>query len=197
MMREAHRYVAEYGYSAIFVGMFLESFGMPTPGEALMIAGAFFASAGKLNIFLLLLLCWIATGLGNMIGYAIGRTGGRKLILRYGAKFRIEKEHIERVEGFFHRHGGAVVLFARFLLVLRQLNGVVAGTMGMPWWYFCAYNAAGAALWVGFWGGLSYWFGKQFKLILHLVSKAEPVLATAAIVTVILALIVIWYRRRR
>ena len=52
----------------------------------------------------------------------------------------------------FRRYGGAVVLVARFFALLRQLNGIVAGTVGMVWWRFLSYNAVGAALWVSAWG---------------------------------------------
>ncbi|HUN48314.1 MAG TPA: DedA family protein [Stellaceae bacterium] len=194
---EAQRYIAEYGYSAIFLGLFLESFGLPTPGESLMIAGALLASAGKLDIYWLLTICWVAAVAGDNIGYAIGAKGGRLLVLRYGPRFRIRHEHIERVEGFFHRHGGAVVLFARFVVVLRQLNGIVAGTMGMSWWHFLFYNALGAALWVGFWGTLAYWLGKRFHLLLDAVSTAEPFAVAAAIVTAAIVLTYFWIRGRR
>ena len=70
---EAQRYVSEYGYTAVFLGVFLESFGLPTPGESLMIAGAILAAHGQLNIYWILLLCWVATTAGGNIGYVIGR----------------------------------------------------------------------------------------------------------------------------
>ncbi len=188
LIEEAQRYVGEYGYWAVFLGVFLENFGLPTPGESLMIAGALFASAGKLDIYTLLALCWVAAVLGDNIGYAIGYKGGRPLVLRYGPRVGIKHEHIERVEGFFERHGGAVVLFARFVVVLRQLNGIVAGTMGMNWWRFVVYNALGAALWVGFWGGLAYWLGRRFKEVLKAESIAQPYLIAGAVAAVAVAL---------
>jgi membrane protein DedA with SNARE-associated domain len=38
------------------------------------------------------------------------------------------------IERIFARYGSATVLFARFFSILRQLNGIVAGTLGMSWW---------------------------------------------------------------
>jgi hypothetical protein len=43
------------------------------------------------------------------------------------------------------------VLTARFIVVLRQLNGLVAGSIGMPWPHFVVANILGAALWAGLW----------------------------------------------
>ena len=187
LIEEAQHYVGEYGYWAVFLGVFLENFGLPTPGESLMIAGAVFASAGKLDIYTLLALCWLAAVMGDNIGYAIGYKGGRPLVERYGPRVGIKHSHIEHVEGFFQRHGGAVVVFARFVVVLRQLNGIVAGTMGMRWWHFVAYNALGAALWVGFWGGLAFWLGKRFKEILRAEHFAQPYVIAAIAAAIIVA----------
>ena len=86
--------------------------------------------------------------LGDNIGYAVGRFGGRRLIVRYGARIGLTESRLAMVEAFFQRHGGEVVLVARFFAVLRQLNRIVAGSVGMGWWRFLAYNAVGAALWV-------------------------------------------------
>src|SRR5262245_22755540 len=49
-------------------------------------------------------------------------------------------------------------LFARFFPVLRQLNGIVAGALGMSWWRFLLFNAIGAALWVGAWVFIAIYF---------------------------------------
>src|SRR3984893_3836204 len=184
LIGEAQRYVSDYGYTAVLLGVFLESFGLPTPGESLMIAGALLASRGQLNIYWVLLLCWIAAVAGDNIGYVIGKKGGRPLVLRYGPRVRIKHEHIERVEGFFERHGGAVVLFARFVVVLRQLNGIVAGTLGMNWWRVLIYNAAGAALWVGFWAGLAYNLGRRLRELMAWASSLEPIVVVIAVAAI-------------
>jgi len=197
LFEEAQRYVGDYGYTAVFLGVFLESFGLPTPGESLMIAGALFASRGQLNIYWILLLCWIATTAGGNIGYVIGKQGGRPLVLRYGPRVRIKHEHIEQVESFFERHGGAVVLFARFVVVLRQLNGIVAGIVGMSWLRFLIYNAAGAALWVGFWTGLAYYLGRRFREIMAWVSSLEPIVVIIAVTAIAVVLIYLWRHQRK
>ena len=54
-----------------------------------------------------------------------------------------------------------MVVMARFFAVLRQLNGIVAGTAKMSWYRFLLYNMLGAALWVTFWGMLFYELGER------------------------------------
>jgi membrane protein DedA with SNARE-associated domain len=54
-----------------------------------------------------------------------------------------------------------VVLTARFVVLLRQLNGLVAGSMRMHFPRFLMANAAGAALWVIVWVFIGYTFGHE------------------------------------
>ena len=134
---------------------------MPVPGETLLIAAAVLASQGEMHLVPLLLIGWAAAVTGDNIGYAIGRFGGRKLVLRYGNYVLISEERLQKAEEFFNRYGGAVVVVARFLAVLRQLNGIVAGTVKMNWHRFLVYNILGAALWVSFWTMLFYRLGEK------------------------------------
>ena len=154
-------YLDHYGYWALFGAILLENFGLPVPGETLLIASALLASQGKMHIVPLLVTACIAAITGDNIGYAIGRFGGRRLVFRYGRYVLITEERLQKAEGFFGRYGGAVVVMARFLAVLRQLNGIVAGTVKMSWYRFLLYNMLGAALWVTFWGMLFYELGER------------------------------------
>ena len=154
-------YLDHYGYWALFGAILLENFGLPVPGETLLIASALLASQGKMHIVTLLVTACIAAITGDNIGYAIGRFGGRRLVFRYGRYVLITEERLQKAEGFFGRYGGAVVVMARFFAVLRQLNGIVAGTAKMRWYRFLLYNILGAALWVTFWGMLFYELGER------------------------------------
>jgi membrane protein DedA with SNARE-associated domain len=154
-------YLDQYGYWALFGAIVLENFGLPVPGETLLIASALLASQGKMHIVALLVIACIAAITGDNIGYAIGRFGGRRLVFRYGRYVLITDERLQKAEGFFRRYGGAVVIMARFFVVLRQLNGIAAGTAKMSWWRFLVYNMLGAALWVSFWGMLFYEVGER------------------------------------
>jgi membrane protein DedA with SNARE-associated domain len=160
LMNTVKPYIEQYGYWAVFGSILLEDFGLPTPGEAMLIAGALLASHGDLYIIPLLITAWIAAVVGDNIGYAIGRFGGRPLVLRYGRYVFINQRRLGHAETFFGKHGGIVVVSARFIEGLRQLNGIVAGLAKMSWWRFLTYNALGAALWVGFWGMLFYHIGE-------------------------------------
>jgi len=197
--QEIHRYVGDYGYAAIVIGLVVEHLGLPVPGETLLITGAALASRGTLDIRLLLPLAWFAAVIGNTIGFLIGRTGGQRLLIHHGDRFGITQERLVKVEGFVQRYGAFVLIFARFIVVARQLSGIAAGSLNMHWLRFSLFNAIGAALWVGFWGLLAYWLGRRVFEYLAELESMEPVLLTAAGVAIIavIAYVIVHARRAR
>src|SRR5207249_2466272 len=98
---------------------------------------------------------------------------------------------------FFTRHGGKVVTIARFVEGLRQANGIIAGTTEMPWRKFLAFNALGAALWVGLWAGVGYAAGNHITAIYIQVNRYQYYLLAALGVLIIALVIRAVLRRRR
>ena len=157
--------IEHYGVFAVFLLVMLEDFGMPAPGETALIAASVAAAAGKLNIWAVVFAGIAGAIVGDNIGYAIGHFGGRKLITRFGSRFGLTEERYAHAETTFCRYGDGIVVGARFVELLRQLNGIIAGTMGMHWAKFLAFNALGAVLWVGVWSSVGYFAGENRKVI--------------------------------
>jgi membrane protein DedA with SNARE-associated domain len=185
-----------YGYLAIGGFVLLEDFGVPVPGETVLIAGAAYAGAGRLNVVAVGLIALAAAIVGDNIGYAIGRFGGRALVLRYGRYVLLTAERLDKAEAFFVRHGGKVVTVARFLEGLRQANGIIAGISGMPWRKFFAYNVLGAVLWVAVWASAGDLAGQHLGTIYTEFTRYS-LFVLAALGAVILAFIGRHLVRRR
>jgi len=154
-----------YGYLAVAGLVFVEDFGVPVPGETILIAAAVYAGAGRFNIAAVFGLGFLAAVLGDNLGYLIGRKLGRAAVLRYGRYVLLTAERLNKAEAFFARHGGKVVTVARFVSGLRQANGIIAGLTKMHWLRFLAFNALGAALWVGAWCAAGYLAGSQIQTL--------------------------------
>jgi membrane protein DedA with SNARE-associated domain len=186
-----------YGYLAVAGFVLLEDFGVPVPGETILILGAVYAGTGRLNIFLVGLIGFLAAVAGDNIGFAIGHFGGRRLIDRYGRYILLTPERVDKATGFFERHGGKIVVAARFIEGLRQANGIIAGMTGMHWAKFLGFNALGAALWVGVWTAIGYFSGSHIDTIYKAATRYSTYLAIAVVVF-ILAYIArrLWKRRR-
>ena len=186
-----------YGSAAIFIILTFESLGLPLPGESLLIVAATLAGRGELSFPALLLSAWAGAVTGDNIGYLIGKMLGRRLLRRYGRKVGIGPERLQKVETVFARYGAVAVGFARFVNVLRQLNGVVAGALEMHWAKFLFFNALGGAAWVAAWTMAGYYLGKhdtEFEKLVHKLGFFGVLIAVAVAALVIG---VIWYRSRR
>lgn len=184
-----------YGYLAVFGLVLLEDFGVPVPGETVLILAAVYAGSGRLNVWLVGLLAFSGAVIGDNIGFAIGRFGGRLLVDRYGRYVLLTAERLDRATAFFERRGATVIVVARFVEGLRQANGIIAGTTAMHWARFLAFNALGALLWVAAWVSVGYLSGSHIASIYSTAIRYD--LYFGIVVAVLLVLYVARHLRRR
>jgi membrane protein DedA with SNARE-associated domain len=168
-----------FGYLAVLGLVLIEDFGVPVPGETILILAAVYAGTGRLNIVLVGLLGFVGAVIGDNIGFGIGHFGGRPLIERFGRYIFLTPHRIERATGFFDRNGGWIIIVARFIEGLRQANGLIAGISGIHWAKFLVFNAIGAALWVGVWTTVGYLSGSHINTIYDAVSRFSTYLGIA------------------
>ncbi|MFO1208461.1 MAG: DedA family protein [Amaricoccus sp.] len=187
--------IEQFGVPALFLSVALEALGAPLPGESAIIVAASAAARGELPIGAVVIAAFLAAILGDNVGYLIGRHFGRSAVTRVGGRFGVTDAAMARAEAIVRRYGPAIVVVARFVVVLRQLNGLVAGTTGMPWPRFLAANVVGAALWVGLWATLAYRFGREADVIPWAWHHLN-VLAMVAVPLLILAMIALHYRHQ-
>jgi membrane protein DedA with SNARE-associated domain len=173
-----------YGYLAVGGFVLLEDFGVPVPGEALLIAAAVFAGSGNMNIAVVILVAVLGAIIGDNIGFVVGHFGGRPLAERFGRYVFLTPERLDRAETFFNKHGGKVVTIARFIDGLRQVNGLLAGIAGMHWLKFLGYNALGAVLWVGVWCAVGYLAGEHIVAIYDTFERYKWYVVAAVVVVV-------------
>jgi membrane protein DedA with SNARE-associated domain len=186
-----------YGYWAVLLFVMLEDFGIPVPGETILIAASVYAGTGRLNVVAVGAVGFAAAVIGDNIGFTIGHFGGRALALRWGRYVGLTEERLDRAAGFYDRHGAWIITVARFIEGLRQANGIVAGITGMRWLRFLAYNALGAALWVGTWVSVGYLAGNHISTVYHYITRYTYYVLIAAGVGIIALIARYWMRRRR
>jgi membrane protein DedA with SNARE-associated domain len=161
---------ARYGYGVVFAGVLLENAGIPVPGETALLAGGALAHIGRLSFITVVATAATAAIIGDNIGFAIGRRGGRALAERYGPAVGLTQPRLAAFDRFFLRHGPRTVFIARFVTGLRVFCALLAGASGLPWPTFLFYNATGAIVWsiviaaAGYflshsWDALERWIG--------------------------------------
>ncbi|MGW0468588.1 DedA family protein [Streptomyces sp. NPDC003027] len=181
--------VAIYALVGVVIG--LESLGIPLPGEIVLVSSALLASQhGDINPYVLGACATAGAIIGDSIGYAIGRKGGRPLLAWLGKKFpkHFSEANIALAERSFEKWGVWAVFFGRFVALLRIFAGPLAGVLRMPYWKFLLANVFGGILWAGGTTAVVYSVGVVAEAWLKRFSWLGLVLAVAIGLTSMLVL---------
>jgi membrane protein DedA with SNARE-associated domain len=187
--------VQHYGYLIVFLGVGIESLGIPVPGETVLIIGAVLAGHGHLDPVGVAVAGVLGATLGDTTGYYVGRRWGRRLIRTRLLRRVYDPRRLAVAERFFERHGWSAVFFGRFIAILRIFAGPLAGLHHMPWRLFLLSNAGGAAVWVGAVVAAGLLIGGNLDHIINLVSRAGYV-GLALGVALVVAFIA-WHQVRK
>jgi membrane-associated protein len=155
------------GYPVLLLLVMAEAGGLPVPGETALIASGVLASQGRLDIAVVIALAAAGAIVGDNIGYAIGRHGGRRLLERPGRLEAHRRRVLEKGEPFFERHGPKAVFLGRWILGLRVWASWLAGITHMRWPSFLFWNAAGGITWAVTVGLAAYLIGDSAAAIIR------------------------------
>lgn len=149
-------------YALVGVVIGLESLGIPLPGEIVLVSAALLSSQhGELNPVVLGICATAGAIIGDSIGYAIGRKGGRPLLAWLERKFpkHFSAANVGSAEQSFQKWGMWAVFFGRFVALLRIFAGPLAGVLRMPYWKFLIANVLGGIVWAGGTTAVIYYIG--------------------------------------
>lgn len=183
------------GYPGVLGLMTLESTFVPIPSELVMPQAGYLAAAGKMNIWIAILMATIGSVLGALINYGIAVTMGRALMLKYGKYFLCPPHKFEKMEKFFVTHGEISTFTGRLILGVRHFISFPAGLARMHLWKFCFYTAFGAGLWAAILATIGYFVGNNPALIKKYAHQAGAVAFLACVI--IVAVYVVIHRRRK
>jgi membrane-associated protein len=146
---DLEEFVRTVGYIGVFAIIFAESgllIGFFLPGDSLLFTAGFLASQGYLNFPLLAIGCFIAAVAGDSVGYWFGHRVGRPLFQREDSLV-FKKRHLDRAQQLYEKHGGKIIVIARFMPIVRTFAPIVAGVGTMEYRRFLSYNVVGGLLW--------------------------------------------------
>jgi membrane protein DedA with SNARE-associated domain len=187
------------GYGAIFALSFISAMGLPVGAEVALIFGGVLASGqvpgeGKpLHLAVVIIVATVAELLGSLAGYGIGRYGGRALVDKVGRYVLLTHRDLDRAEAWFARRGEPVVLFGRFIPLLRSFVSFAAGLGEMAVGKFVLFTVIGCAIWCTALCSLGYSLGSSYNHVLKAFSFAGYVLGALAVVAVVA---LFWHRLR-
>ncbi len=163
-----------FAESGLLIGFFL-------PGDTLLFGAGILASQGSFNIWYLIIVVVVAAIVGDNVGYSIGRRTGKRLFHKEdGILFR--KEHIERAEAFYEKHGGKTIIIARFIPIIRTFAPMVAGMGKMSRQRFMVFNVIGGVLWGAGVILLGYWIGSKVPWVEHFIT---PIILAVIVISIV------------
>jgi membrane protein DedA with SNARE-associated domain len=186
--------VRSFGYAGVAFLMLAENLFPPIPSEVILPLTGFLIGQGDLAFVPALVVATAGSLAGALVLYALGRWGGRELILRYGGVLRIKEADLVRADEWFDRYGGAVVLFGRMVPGVRSLVSIPAGLSEMPLGRFVLLSALGSCMWNALLMGVGRLLGENWSQVASVVgSVSNIVVALLAAAAVVLG---IWWWRR-
>ena len=179
--------ITTYGYSALFLGTFLE-------GETILIIAGIAAFEGMLDIHQTILTAFIGSMLGDTVYFSVGRSKGEWLLRRL-PRWR---PRIDRVLAMLDRHSVWLILTFRFMYAVRNVTSIAVGMSRTPWWLFLTLNAVGAAVWAVSFGMGGYLFGEVLiAVVKDIKSYQMHILGAACLVALLFWLFRLWRKRRQ
>lgn len=190
--------VAQYGlwiYGILFLIIFCETGLVVTPflpGDSLLFVAGTLAATGQMDAHLLVVLLIIAAITGDALNYSIGRLFGERLFSNPHSRL-FKRQHLERTQQFYARHGGKTIIFARFVPIVRTFAPFVAGMGHMHYRHFALFNVIGGIVWVTGFVYAGYYFGN----IPVIKQNLELLILGIIFISVLPGIIEFWRQRRR
>lgn len=181
---------ASGSFGLVFL-LFLENLFPPIPSEVILPLAGFLIWRGELGPVQALLASTTGSLLGAYALYAIGRFGGRPLVLRFGRVLRVTERDLDRAEGWFERYGSVVVFVARMMPGIRSVVSIPAGMLHMPLVRFTLLTAAGSALWNALLLTAGYALGDNWSRVSDVVGPLSNVFVAVALISAAVA--VVWW----
>jgi membrane protein DedA with SNARE-associated domain len=201
-------FLYHYSYFAIFILSFISAMGLPVGSELAIIGGGALASGEvhkllshgssshevfHLSLITVILLAFSGEVLGSLAGYLIGYFGGRPLVDRFGKYVLLTHKDLDRAEAWFARHGEPLVLFGRFIPLLRSFVSFAAGLAEMAIGKFVLFTVIGCVIWCTALALLGDSLGSSYDNVQKSFSDVGYVLAVLAVLAVAL---LFWHRLR-
>lgn len=156
-------YIDQFGYIVLFIALMLEMIAFPLPGEVLMSYCGFLVYQGHLNWVLSILIAGIGTSIGMTLAYWIGYKLGSPFFEKYGRRFHMGPERIDKTSHWFSKHGNKLLIIAYFIPGVRHITGYFSGITRIPFRTYALFAYSGAFLWVTVFITLGKLLGPQWE----------------------------------
>ncbi len=190
------QFLTHHGYSVIFVSVLAQQLGLPVPAMVVLLAAGAVAGTGTLNFGVAIAVGVIATVLGDLVWYILGRRFGSRFL---GLLCRISLEPdscVERTGNVYSKYGTLSLVFAKFVPGLSTVVMPLAGKFKLPAARFLIFDTLGAVLWTASYMAIGWLFRAQLERVGEWLRRLGVWFALLAAVAFALYLALRYFRRR-
>ncbi len=188
--------LATGGSVALALVMLIENVFPPIPSELVLPYAGFEVTRGNIAFLEALVAATTGSVVGALVLYAVGRYGGRPLVLRWHPILRFTEADLDRADRWFDRYGSAIVLVARMVPIARSVVSLPAGWSQMPIWRFLALTTIGTAAWNILLIGGGVLFGNNYERVSAVAGTFQNLVLVVAVIAVIAIGVWLWRRLR-
>lgn len=165
------QFIQDFGYLAVALGSFIE-------GEAVLLAASLAAYHGHLDMALVFPIATLASFLGDLPYFFLGRRYGNAVFARYPSQQRRRLQ----LERFLQRHHVPLVLTLRFMYGFRIAGLIAIGASRLPTWRFLCLDFIGAVIWSSLVCATGFGVGRILQRLAGDLSGGEQAAMVGAVV---------------
>lgn len=148
-------YFAMYGYWVVFFGSLIE-------GESIVLTAGYLASQGKLNLYLIMIIAFVATLIADQLSFYFGHHYGKSYINKHEWLHSKSK----RVIRLLHKYDIWFIMLMRFIYGIRIAGPIIVGASGLSPRRFAMWNVPSAAVWSIVSCSAGYFLGEAIHWVL-------------------------------
>lgn len=191
--------ILKLGYAGLFAVVFAETgllVGFFLPGDTLLFSAGLLAAVGVFQLPIVIAVCAVAAVVGDSVGYFLGSKYGRTLYAEKNSEF-FKKEHLDKAEKFYEKHGPVTIVLARFVPIVRTFAPTIAGVARMHYFTFLTYNVLGGLLWVVSLTLLGFFFGGLIPNLADYISYVLVGIVLVSLVPLLFKMVSRFKKKRR
>ncbi len=192
------QYAEHIGYLAVYGLLAGSSFGLPIPEDATLLVAGYASSQGFIKLPFLIIVAVLGILTGDNLGFYLGRkykNDIQGLLFKYGHKILLTPEKVNKIYTTFRAHPDWTIFLSRFVVGLRFIAPLIAGSSGMKWREFILYNLAGAIIVATLIPLAGFYFGQNITAISGFVKNFYLVI-TIIVIAIAVPLVFLYKRRK-
>ena len=187
-------FIDSWGYFAVAILMAMENACIPVPSELILGFAGYLISADRMTFTGAMIAGMVGGMSGSIFAYAVGATGGRKFVDKYGKYFFIKKSHVDLAQRWFDKYGIRAVFFSRMLPVVRTFISLPAGFARVNFKQFLFYTFMGSLPWTALILYAGQLLGDNWEYLLDVGHKFSAAFIVVSVV--IIAWLYLRHRRK-